>query len=634
MNIRLLILLSTFTATFTVTAQDLVTKIPAEAAAVLKIKTSQLTALLSADEFSKTEAGKKLLQIISRKKETELKNISELGINLQGNCYYFRLNKDSINYNCIILPIADAVKFGTLIKSQNGIVNNNNVWNTISDDSSSFMIWNKEYALLVNGTLNQSFFYSKEITERYGLSSSYNYTYPVYTDTTALPDVVDTISETTQTGEIETVVAPPAATDTDSSYIEEDTTYDGIYNDTYYKDSQIKKQLTAIWTDAFTKNLFIKNPQLSIASDNDYLRSVDENAAAVFWTKNPMGLYYSALPYYAPYSGSMSRILGTGGMANNYGYERIVAKVFTEEKQLRITTDIEMGKEYAELFSKIYKRKLNKNFFKYMNTDSLLGYMAWSLDTKTYLEEFPKLLESAYGNIGLGVNADELSLAGEFISLLLDEEAISNMIKGDAIILFNGISQHENTYTDYEYDDNFNSKEIQKTKKESIPDFTMMFSSEENTLIKKLISYGIKKETVKMNGVFYELSIPKSPFQLFFMQKNGIFFFTNSLPEVQKIADNSYQAKFSKKQIKELRTGNFTAFMHPQKIGTTLSSSGMEITEDFTKMINTFNKMGTVYIRTMPVKGSNLSAEMKMDVPEGNVNSLKYFFSIIDSYIK
>jgi hypothetical protein len=627
LQINIAFLLSLLTATISSTAQNLEKKIPANATIVVTIKTGELLQMMPASELSNTLSGKKLLEMISNKSGKEVKDINELGINLNNNSYFFRSENDSMSFNCILIPVADAAKFGELITTKSGIKLTNNIRSSNSDDSTAFMMWDNRYAMIAEGELKDFYFNTKEVAERYGLTYMPPY---VYNDS-AVDVTTPAFADTTYTVAADTVVVEAPTTDV----VAVDTSVavvEAPYNYDYYdKDRQIKKVLAAQWANTILQELFAKDPAISITANESYAKCIDDKALATVWMQNPMGIYYSSLPY-SMYGGAMGRF--SSGLMSQSGYKGIVAKMYAEEKQLRMVTDFEMEPMYADMYKKIYSRKLNKQFLKYINTDSLLGYMAWSIDTKSYLQEFPKMMEQAYGNAGLGVTSDEIGIGSELISLLLDEEAVGNVIKGDALVVFNGVYQHEITYTDYEYDDNFNAKEVKKTKKESIPAFTFMFSSDESSLARKIINYGIKKETIKANGAFYEVQAPSTPFPVYFMQKDGIFLFTNSLIDMQQIATNSYTAKISKEQKRLMMGSNFSAFMSPQKTNTALSASGMDITNEFAEIMNTLEKMGPVYIKTLPITGNNISAIMTMDVPEGNTNALKYFFTVIDTFIK
>ena len=59
------------------------------------------------------------------------------------------------------------------------------------------------------------------------------------------------------------------------------------------------------------------------------------------------------------------------------------------------------------------------------------------------------MLKKTYGQMNLGISGDEMELAAEFFSFLVDEEAIGDLVKGDGVVLFDGVFNHETTYTDY-----------------------------------------------------------------------------------------------------------------------------------------------------------------------------------------
>ncbi|MGY0035937.1 hypothetical protein [Pedobacter sp. NJ-S-72] len=116
----------------------------------------------------------------------------------------------------------------------------------------------------------------------------------------------------------------------------------------------------------------------------------------------------------------------------------------------------------ASAFTKINKRKVNRKFLDYVNEDKLIGYMAYAMDSKAYLEQYPKLMNKMYGS----VYKDELNMATDLFSLILDEEAISKVIKGDGLFIFNGLTQKEVTYKTYKYnEDNFEKDTVTRTKK-------------------------------------------------------------------------------------------------------------------------------------------------------------------------
>jgi hypothetical protein len=202
------------------------------------------------------------------------------------------------------------------------------------------------------------------------------------------------------------------------------------------------------------------------------------------------------------------------------------------------------------------------------------------------------------------------------------------------MLVFNGVYQQEVTYTDYAYDENFNKTEVEKIKTETLPKFLLMFSSEDEKFLSKLINYGIKKKAVEPDGMFYKIKIPNNPMGFYFVQKSGVFFLTNAKEDITAICTDNFKANISKEQKKTLRSHNFYTYISPKKIASQLAVNNVEVVEDFTKMVNALENCGDVYIWANPIKNNTISGEMVMEVPAGNQNSLKYLFSIIDKIIQ
>jgi hypothetical protein len=622
-NIYLLIFL--FSVIKQTTAQDLVNKIPANATTVITIKSEQLTQLLSADEISKTVSGKKLLSFISEKSGKEIKAISEAGIQLSAKSYYFYLGTDSIGYHCLLVPIQDADKMESILAAENKIERNKNIRTIYTKDSSAIAMWNEKQLLLVSGNQKWAFFNTKEVMDRYGLSATSYGLYPnISENVDSVKSYMDEPSDHVVPSEPDTVIAMDEGS-VDAAPMEADTSVVEYNNNIYEKDALIKKNLGIAWMIAITNELFTSFPKTSIATNRSYLNSVDEKAAASVWISSIGDLYSNIMPFYnSPlYKGNVMDI-----------YKSLTARLYMEEKQLRIVTNIEMLAEQAESYSKIYGRKLNKKMFQYINSDSAIGYVAFSIDTKAYLEELPKIMESTYKGYGLNSANEEIGLAAEFIALLLDEEAVSRVVKGDGMLVFNGVYQQEVTYTDYAYDENFNKTEVEKIKMETLPKFLLMFSSEDEKFLSKVINYGIKKKAVEADGVFYKIKIPNNPVGFYFVQKNGVFFLTNAKEDITAICTDNFKANISKEQKKTLRNHNFYTYISPKKIASQISLNNIEVVEEFTKTINALEKCGDVYMWANPIKNNVMSAEMIMEVPAGNQNSLKYLFSIIDKIIQ
>jgi uncharacterized protein YcgL (UPF0745 family) len=614
-------------------AQNLVKKIPATANVVASFDAGKLTQMMSAEEWDKTELGKKLN---AGKDSGKHVSINDLGLNLNSTVYYFHTEDDSMHYNCVLAFLDDATKLDKTLGKRELIRLPKNVRKVIDDDSTGYFMWDNKMMVFVNASLKDAYFSNPEVAKNHGLSSYNSYgtsTYPgksyEYADTVAV--AVDTA--VIELKEDSMMPAPPSVTDVEvttdsvaSAYTPDESDFD------YYADLRIKKSISAKCAGNFTNTLFTKTPAASVAGNKKYTASVNDKAVANIWIDKPMELYTSVMPYNyffkSPYN-----LTGSNGFGD-LGYKSFAGNVVMDDKRINIHSELEMDDTLAAIQQKIAARKINKEFYRYINSDSMLAYISWSMDTKAYLEEFPSIMERTYGNMGLGISGDEYALAAEFFSFLIDEEAVAKMAKGDGMILFDGVYQQETTYTDYTYDENFNATPVTKTKHETIPRFMLMMSSEENKLAKKLEAYGIKKNVLTLKEGFYEIEIPKSPMRFYFMYKNDIFFLTNSLKNIQEISKGSFKSNLAAKEMEFISDHSMTMYINPKNIAGRLSAAEIGGTESLAEMINVFNKMGEVKMQVNPIKNNISSGDFWIDVPEGNKNSLTFFIDLFKGMTK
>jgi len=672
---KILIALSLFLSFNLIKAQDLVKKIPSNAFTVATIKGDNVFKLMFVKDFNESFVGKKLLTETSKSLDKNFASIEDFGINLEKNMYYFNQLSDSITYNCFLIPIKDANKFESLIENkEKKFTQQGDIRTMIMPDSTSIIKWNNNMLYFVTGSIKSSFFADSAKSARYGIKDiRFMRDDAMVTDSVA----VDSAYATTEAPMVEAVDAPPivekvkvqkkpavkkntkkpvsrkksgkkkntkkakntakthpdfdysttSVTDTTGDMTPTDSIIDEQY-DTYQQEraeqDAKKKRLAFTWMTAQADHIFNGTYQ-SIETNKSYTSSLDNKAIAELWVSSLQDAYNAISPEFGAY--------GKAGLMKGYG--SLNAKLFMDNKSFRISTGMELSQEQADSYKKILNRKLNKKFLKYVNSEKALGFMSYSIDTKAYLEEFPKLLKQTYGSF-MGAKMDEeMDLGADLISLLLDEEAVSKVIKGDALFVINGLNTKEVTYTSYEYDDDYNQKEVTKTKNETLPDFLFMFSSEDTRLINKLIKYGVNKNLVRAEGNIYKIMEKKSPIDIYFQIKDGIVFFGNSLTEMQGIQNNQYSSnKLSKIHKQLLSQNNFSFLFNAQNLVGKVPASEIGGEETAKKFNSTLEKMGNVYMKSNPVKGRLVSADISAEIPNGHENALKYLFSLIENAAK
>ncbi|WP_293744477.1 hypothetical protein [uncultured Pedobacter sp.] len=659
-------------------AQDLVKKIPLNAFTVATIKGDNVFKLMFVKDFNESFLGRKLLTETSKSLDQNFTSIEDFGINVEKNMYYFNQLSDSITYNCFLIPIKDAGKFENLIQNkEKKFTQRGDIRTMVLPDSTSILKWNNDMLYFVAGSINSSFFSDSTKSARYGIKEirfQNNYDDVAIADSSVV--VSDTVYTTTAEPMVE-VAAPPiiekakvqkkASPDktskkrsikkktgkkkavkpkkvtwtqnvefemeadpseevvdsTATAKANIDAQYDTYQQERAEQDAR-KKRLALVWMTAQADQIFNGNYQ-SIENNKSYAASLDNKAIAELWVSSLQDAYNIIAPGFGTY--------GKAGLMKGYG--SLNAKLFMDNKSFRISTGLELSQEQADSYKKILNRKLNKKFLKYVNSEKALGFMSYSIDTKAYLEEFPKLLKQTYGSF-MGAKMDEeMDLGADLISLLLDEEAVSKVIKGDALFVINGLNTKEVAYTAYEYDDDYKQKEVTKTKNEMLPDFLFMFSSDDTRLINKLIKYGINKNFVTAEGNIYKLMEKKSPIDVYLQIKDGIVFFGNSLTEMQGIQNNQYGSyKLSKMHKQLLSKNNFSFLFNAKNLVGKVPASEMGGDETAKKFNSTLEKMGNVYMKSNPVKGNVVSADISAEIPDGHENALKYLFSLIENAAK
>ena len=400
-----------------------------------------------------------------------------------------------------------------------------------------------------------------------------------------------------------------------------------IYESEYAETSNVyemQNYLANKWTkDRLAQAMAISpNP---ITSNKAYMSQLDQEAAINLWNAN----IHSSIPqlYMAMYgiigeSKSLEKVMK--------GYEEFSSNVYFEGSRVRMNYTMGMNQQMADIYEKIGDQKINKKFFRYINEEKMLGYLAYNLNMRNALDEYPKLVAQTYGPLMEGKVDQELELGIELLSVLLDEEAIAELIRGDMLIAFNGINFKEITYTDYEYDDNYEYVAVEKTKQEKLPDFTMMASTKENDFSRKLINYLVNKNLALPENGYYKLHHKEEiPLSLYFVIKDDIFFMSTSAEDMANIVKGTYEGNVSGKHKKMMSQGNLALYFNGKKFGKDfpkdengLSSSSFEYLLD---------NSSDFYFTSHKLKDGKMRGEFLMEMPDNQTGLMSYILDLMEN---
>ncbi len=283
-------------------------------------------------------------------------------------------------------------------------------------------------------------------------------------------------------------------------------------------------------------------------------------------------------------------------------------------------------------FAAVYQGKKNKKLMSLIS-DKSVAYYAVNLDGYKYFDLMYKLFE---GHSGKGKYQKELALMMETVKIVLDEEAIAKIAPGNGIFVLNALNTKKVEYTDYDYDDNYNSKEIKKTKEVVVPDFTFAFATQNDNYWKHvfdvLTSNKELSEQFGKNGDIYYLKNDKKSShyidQLFFTVKDGIVYMSSSLENLLIRKQSQDSGKWAKEASKHSASGS----INMQQLMQGLEKEFKTVSDK--SALDLFRKnVGDIDFKT-DVKGESLETEFNYTTPNSSENSLMYFFDFCNDLIK
>ncbi len=396
----------------------------------------------------------------------------------------------------------------------------------------------------------------------------------------------------------------------------------GDYKD-YYTEKLV---LEDRWTEIALQTLMMPAAN-SILNNKKYLAQYDSKAAINVWNSNLASTLTDL------YSGVSTAILGSGYQSYDFmdGYGEFTSNLYLEGPQTRIDVDITLSEEFAKKFERMGKQKINKKFFRYINEENLLGYMSYKINTKNFLEEYPSIFAKTYSPLMGSAYQEEMQLGMAFFSLLLDEEAVAELIRGDVYFGLSGISEKEVTYFDYEYDEDYNYTEIEKTKMETLPEFMVMASTKDENFTNKLTNYLVNKSLIEPENGYYKIldSNNEIPLDLYFVIKNNIFFLSTSPADLSAIVSDNFKAKLSAKHKKMMKAGNFSAFFNGSKFGQKFPFDETDLPNANATRFAIENA-SDFYLKSSKIKNRKMHTELIMQIPDHQKNLINYMMSLVE----
>lgn len=612
---------------FTVTnAQDFLSVVPSNATVVIKY---------SGDNFSKTLPVEKLdrygfiknnlFKTLHLDKRTTLKNI---GIDFGLDFYqYITMDDTCINF-VSLLNIKNEAQFLKLIKANFGSTQKITIKNGYSFmpiSETSYIGWNKNKAVIVNSS--------------YQNRQSY---YPYYTEPT---------TDTTTVVTIDSVVVEAPVADTMVEVVPEEKTEemrqtedslqqirDSIYNMKWelwnQQQDMIAKKQQQFAAEKIISNSFAGNIT-SIKNDPAYQKIVDPGAHVSAWLKTE-----SIFSQYSNYFNKGAYgILGKAAFHNtdtSADFNTAVNMYFDKDKLRMESKSFSADAKMNNLMLNVMNSNQNTNLVKYVNPGNI-GYFSASINTEAMANYYYPLMKKYMTNMyGMNDYADVVDLYIDMLEIIIDEKGIADLLPGNYMFVMHDMKPQLVDYTDYEYDAEYNRKEVKKSKKELSPDFTFAMETKKEDFMKKLANLPVKyakKEgyNYKEKGGFYELAFDTGKYpikSLYFIVRDGKAIVTTSKEVINMTLNNTGFATDAETK-NSILNHNYSLNINTKRL---IEKLDTQLSSDVNKKITDYlsKNMGDLKMESS-VKDGMVQGTTILNIKGSHSNSLEFFFDMMET---
>lgn len=643
-------------------AQDLINKVPAESNMVFALNGKAFFKHADAQEVNTILSRLGFFKnLIGKNNPVQANHIEEMGIDIKSNAYISSISTDSVQYIGALFPLNNRSQFESILPKGKKIEQVNGLSTIYSSDRTARVSWDDKTLYILGGLAMDPFFRQEDVKKRFGLQDEVDQAYDLEDIDIAEP--ADTVSTTweewdpeeTEIAE-EVVEAAEAATEAEEEaeamveidsipaprsigiepQADEFTYIDSVleqdeYQDDYYLEyrkvqlhnDSIKNVLVSQWVDQKLNDLIAgklgsyKSKSIRNIKDNELMRFHVDHIKDLYKYYYPTDVLYSAFGMRPTF---------------DYGYEGVSGAAVVDGYKLKFIADVELDKEMSKIYKDMYKIKMNPSFYKFLD-ENALGFLTVNFNTEAYLNHLPNLVARVYGGDTDNRYTEIIDLFSNIFDVMLDEKAIAKVFKGDNLIVINGVTQKEITYTDYEYDADYNYKEIEKTKMESIPEFLWMFSSEDTRIFERLIKVAVREKGMIDNGGIYEVDTRKSDgITPYLLIHKGIVYLGNNLEKLQAIKDNSYKGTANKEFLKLVKNKPVAFVFNSKKLPEILEPMDLPISGAMGKTIDNMSEYGNIHMITDKIKGNSMKGELSIEFPHKKGNALSFLVDLINNW--
>ncbi|ERJ57572.1 hypothetical protein [Sphingobacterium paucimobilis] len=638
---------------FASNAQDLIRKVPHDATVVVSFNNKAVFDHLNIADLNLTLTRLGLFQKINGDNGLQTSKIEELGIDLKAKAYAYVRGTDSVQYIGALIPLSNRSQFESIIPKHKKVELVNSLPTIYSADRTMRLSWDDHTVYVLGGLAMDYYFRKEEVINRYGLIAN---AYDAYEAEYAEEALVDSAATEWEAYDFDSVadaaaaaaaasaeeeeldyhiVGPPTLAGVDTVGYDEYGVVDSILNQDEYADDYYTRYDSITRHNDSIKNELVKqwvNAEMALMLTDSYksfdpkrLPKLDANTIAHIHAKDVFSYYKYLYP-----EEIMTDLFGVKPKFN-YGIDGIDASVVVQGNKLKLVGSATLDKTMASYYKEIYNKKLNPKFYPFLDKD-ILGFFSFNVNTEAYLKNLPKIMESYYGSF-MPRYSNFVSLGALLFDVALDQKAIAKVIKGDNLFVLNGVTKVDVTYTDYEYDDNYDYKEVEKTKTETIPQFLWMFSSDDTRIFEKIIQIGVQEnELIDHDGIYQVKENGNSGITVYLLIKQGMVFIGNDFEKMESIQSNQYSGKGHAPYVALAKKNNLSLLFNTKRIPVLLDELDIPVERSIEETVADLQQYGDFSMTSTGVKGNRVTGEIAVEFPNKKGNALAFLFDVIDRW--
>ena len=374
----------------------------------------------------------------------------------------------------------------------------------------------------------------------------------------------------------------------------------------------------------------------SIENDISYKKIIDPTAHVSIWVNYESILkqywgyifkgWYSVMHYNTPVVKADS----------TEGFKSAVNIYFDKDKMRMEQKSFAPDEATAKMGLAVMNSKQNVAIANYVNPGAI-GHFSVSINTEAMANYYYAILKKSISSIPyMNEYGDVVNAYIDLLEIMIDEKGIADLMPGNFLFVMHDAKTKQVTYTDYDYDKEYNRKEVTKTKTELSPNFTFVMETRKEAFFKKIIDLPIKfakkeKYDYQNKGGYYEFVFKKDKYpisSLYFMVKDGRAIITTS----KQVVDNTLaNIGFATDEVtkKSILNNNYSLKLNASKIIETMTA---EFNTDVNKKVSNYllENLGDVTMESA-VKDGMIQGTTLMNIKGNHTNSLEFLFNMIDA---